>query len=201
MGNSLGKKNSMSSIKRCSWADSKYPLYIDYHDTEWGVPVHDDRLHFEMLTLEWAQAWLSWITVLKKRESYRKAFDDFDVQKIVQYTDTKIQELMNNSWIIRNRLKIHSVIKNARVFTNIQREFGSFDSYIWSFTWGKQIIHHIQTLQDVPAKTILSDSISKDLKKRGMSFVWSTIIYAYLQAIWIVNDHLVECFCYKNKYV
>lgn len=181
---------------RCSWLNLKNKDYVDYHDNEWWVEVHDDRLLFEMLTLEWAQAWLSWETILNKRENYKIAFDNFDVEKIIKYDEIKIQELLNNEGIVRNRLKINSVIKNAKVFMNIQKEFWSFDKYIWWFVGNNQIKNNYKDLSEIPTKTDLSDIISKDLKKRWMSFVWSTIIYAYMQAIWIVNDH--EIWCFRN---
>ena len=182
----------MGEFKRCFWAgDDK--IYQDYHDKEWGKPVHDDRLFFEMLILEGAQAGLSWITVLKKRENYRKAFDNFDVKKVAAYDEKKIEELLQNPGIIRNRLKINSAIRNAKVFINIQKEFGSFATYIWAFVNNKPVKNHFRTIEELPASTPLSDEISKDLKKRGMNFVGSTIIYAFLQATGIVNDHTADC--------
>lgn len=182
--------------KRCGWVPENDELYIAYHDKEWGIPVHDDRHLFEMLILEGAQAGLSWLTVLKKRENYRKVFDNFDVNKVAKYDELKVEELLNNPGIIRNRLKIHASIKNAKAFIEIQKEFGSFDKYIWSFVDGKQIVNKFKKLPEIPSKTELSDKISKDLKKRGMTFVGSTIIYAFLQAIGIVNDHTADCFKY-----
>jgi len=182
--------------KRCSWLNLENSLYVSYHDNEWWEEVHDDRKLFEMLTLEWAQAGLSWETILKRREWYKETFDDFDVQKIIKYDEKKIYELMNNTWIIRNKLKIRSVIKNAGVFIELQKEFWSFDKYIWWFVDWKQIKNHFSDISELPANTELSDKISKDLKKRWMSFVWSTIIYAYMQAIWMVNDHERGCFKY-----
>lgn len=181
---------------RCSWLSLKNEKYIEYHDNEWGVEVHDDRLLFEMLILEWAQAWLSWETVLKKRENYKKAFNDFDVFKIIDYDQSKIEELLKNEWIIRNKLKINSVIKNAKVFIELQKEFWSFDKYLWEHVNFKPIKNHFKELSDFPTKTELSDKISKDLKKRWMSFVGSTILYAYMQAIWMVCDHETSCFKY-----
>jgi len=183
-------------MKRCAWVDLKNPIYIKYHDEEWAVPVHDDKKHFEFLILEGAQAGLSWSTVLNKRENYYKAFDNFDPKKVAKYTSNKISQLLNNSGIIRNRLKINSAVQNAKVFLNIKKEFGSFDKYIWSFVNNKTIKNHFKTIKDLPAKTPLSDKISKDLKSRGMNFVGSTIIYAHLQATGIVNDHTVDCFKY-----
>ncbi|MBW2998650.1 DNA-3-methyladenine glycosylase I [Candidatus Woesearchaeota archaeon] len=180
-------------MKRCDWVSNE-EIYIKYHDEEWGVPTHDDRLLFEMLILEGAQAGLSWITVLKKRENYKLAFDNFDVKKVSKYDENKVQELLNNEGIIRNKLKIRSAIKNAKMFIEIQKEFGSFDKYIWGFVNNKPIKNKFKSLSELPAKTELSDKISKDLKKRGMSFIGSTIIYAYMQAIGMVDDHQTDCF-------
>ncbi|MCT4612312.1 MAG: DNA-3-methyladenine glycosylase I [Clostridia bacterium] len=180
-------------MERCFWV-GKDQIYIDYHDNEWGVPVHDDRKLFEMLTLEGAQAGLSWITVLKKRENYKKAFNNFDVSKISNYDQNKIDELLHNEGIIRNRLKINSTVTNAKAFINVQDEFGSFDKYIWSFVNNTPIINNFKTQDELPTKTELSDKISKDLKKRGFKFVGSTIIYAYMQAIGMVNDHMTNCY-------
>ncbi len=179
---------------RCWWADPNVPLYIKYHDEEWGVPTHNDRHLFEMLVLEGAQAGLSWSTVLHKRQNYRDAFDQFDVQKVASYDTKKVEKLLKNKGIIRNRLKINSAIQNAQVFIDIQKEFGSFDNYIWGFIDHKPIINHWNKMEDVPASTDLSKSISKDLKKRGMNFVGPTIVYAYMQSIGMVNDHLTSCF-------
>ena len=183
-------------MRRCDWA--KNDLAIKYHDAEWGVPVHDDRKLFEFLILEGAQAGLSWDTVLRKRENYRAAFDNFDANKIAAYDDAKCAELLLNEGIIRNRLKIKSARQNAKSFLEIQKELGSFDFYIWNFVGGKPIINHRKDLSEVPAKTEISDAISKDLKKRGFNFVGSTIMYALMQACGLVNDHLVECFRYKE---
>ena len=185
---------------RCNWVNPQNELYIKYHDEEWGVAVHDDRVLFEFLILEWAQAGLSWETVLKKRENYRKAFDSFDYEKIVKYSEEKVQELLQNEWIIRNKLKVRSTIKNAQAFINIRDEFGSFSEYLWGYVNHQQIINHPKDMSDVPVSTQLSDAISKDLKKRWMSFVGSTIIYAYLQAVWIIDDHTIDCFC-KNSII
>ena len=171
---------------------------MKYHDEEWGVPVYDDTILFEFLVLEWGQAWLSWETVLKKRENYREAFDGFDVEKIVKYDEDKISELLQNEWIIRNKLKVRSVVKNAKVFIEIQKEHGSFSKYIWDFVWWKPLENTWKTISEVPAKTELSDALSKDLKKRWMSFVWTTIMYAYMQAVGLVNDHTMSCFRYKE---
>ncbi|MFO7810072.1 MAG: DNA-3-methyladenine glycosylase I [Candidatus Delongbacteria bacterium] len=184
--------------KRCQWCQKNGEIYIKYHDEEWGVPVHDDRHFFEHIVLEGAQAGLSWITILKRRDNYRKAFDSFDVKKVAKYDDKKIEELVQDSGIIRNRLKIKSAVKNAKVFIEIQKEFGSFDKYFWSFTGGKVIDNKINTISDVPATSELSDVISKDLKKRGMSFIGSTIIYAMMQSVGMVNDHEMSCFRYKK---
>ncbi|MGE3273071.1 MAG: DNA-3-methyladenine glycosylase I [Chloroflexota bacterium] len=177
---------------RCAWATND-PLYVTYHDEEWGVPVHDDRKLFEMLTLEGAQAGLSWLTILRKRENYRAAFDGFDPAIVAAYGDEKIAELLADSGIVRNRLKIAATIKNARAFLAVQQEFGSFDRYIWQFVDGKPVVNARQGMGDIPAKTPLSDAISKDLKKRGFTFVGSTIIYAHMQATGMVNDHVVTC--------
>ena len=184
--------------RRCAWVNLKNDLYIKYHDEDWGVPVHDEDKLFEMLILEGAQAGLSWETVLKKRENYRKAFDNFNPKKVAKYDDEKKEELLQNTGIIRNRLKITSSIQNAKVFLEIQKECGSFDNYIWDKVYGKPIQNRFQSLSDIPANTTLSDMISKDLKKRGMNFVGSTIIYAFMQAIGMVNDHEINCFRYKE---
>jgi DNA-3-methyladenine glycosylase I len=179
---------------RCPWCGND-PLYVRYHDTEWGIPVHNDIKHFEFLVLESAQAGLSWITVLRKRENYRRSMDGFDVEKIANYDEKKLAELLLNPGIIRNRLKLKATISNAQKFLEIVREFGSFDTYIWSFTQNKTVYNHFTRLSELPAKTELSDQVSKDLIKRGFKFVGSTIIYAHLQAIGVVNDHLEDCFC------
>ncbi|MCY9665461.1 DNA-3-methyladenine glycosylase I [Paenibacillus alginolyticus] len=181
---------------RCGWVNED-PLYIDYHDHEWGVPVHDDRHLFEMLNLEGAQAGLSWYTILKKRESYREAFDGFDPQIIVNYDDKKLNELLENPGIVRNRLKIASVVQNAKAFLKVQEEFGTFDSYIWGFVGGKPINNRWTDMSQVPATTEISDAMSKDLKKRGFKFVGSTICYAYMQAVGMVDDHNQTCFRYN----
>ncbi len=177
---------------RCDWA--KNDLAIAYHDAEWGVPQHDDRRLFEFLILEGAQAGLSWDTILRKRENYRAAFDDFDFEKIALYDDKKCAELLQNEGIIRNRLKIASAVGNAKAFLKVKEEFGSFDSYIWSFVDGKSIVNAWENFRQVPARTEISDALSKDLKKRGFNFVGSTIVYAFMQACGLVNDHLVSCF-------
>lgn len=184
--------------QRCWWLNLNNPEYIKYHDEQWWEEVHDDGKLFEMLVLEWAQAWLSWESILKRREGYAQAFDNFDIEKIMSYDDKKIESLLSDSSIIRNKLKINSVIKNAKVFLKIQKEYWSFDNYIWWYVNHNPIKNHYKNLKEIPANTQLSDRISKDLKKRGMSFVWSTIMYAYMQAIWMVNDHEVWCFKYNS---
>ncbi len=186
----------MKDLSRCGWAANE--LNIPYHDAEWGVPVHDDRRLFEFLILEGAQAGLSWDTILRKRENYRSAFDNFDPVIVAEYDDNKCLELLGNDGIIRNRLKIASAVRNAKAFLNVQAEFGTFDNYIWSFVGGKPVIGARSEMSDVPAKTEISDAISKDLKKRGFNFVGSTIMYAFMQATGMVNDHLVSCFRYKE---
>jgi len=183
-------------IKRCAWADST-PLMTRYHDTEWGVPVHDDGMHFELLTLEGAQAGLSWTTILNKRAGYRSAFANFDVRKVARFDRGKIAALMANPGIVRNRLKIESTISNAHAFIAVQQEFGSFDDYLWRFVGGSPLRNKWRMARDVPASTELSDIISKDLKKRGFHFVGTTICYAFMQATGLVNDHLRTCFRQK----
>jgi len=183
-------------MKRCTWPTNE--LAIAYHDTEWGVPLHDDRRLFEFLILEGAQAGLSWDTILRKRENYRTAFDGFDVNKVARYTDKKIDKLLQNDGIIRNRLKVASAVSNAKAFLKVQKEFGSFDKYIWSFVDGKPIVNKRKETSQIPARSEVSDTISKDLKKRGFNFVGSTIMYAHMQATGMVNDHLVSCFRYKQ---
>ncbi|RUQ85318.1 DNA-3-methyladenine glycosylase I [Legionella septentrionalis] len=180
--------------KRCDWVPLDKPDYVCYHDTEWGVPVHDDKRLFEMLILEGAQAGLSWYTILKRRAGYRAAFKDFDVVKVSEMSDAELESILNNADIIRNRLKVFSARKNARIFHSMQQEFGSFSAYLWAFVDGKPLINRYVSLQDVPTRTSISDAISKDLKKRGMSFVGSTIIYAYMQAVGMVDDHQTGCF-------
>lgn len=179
-------------ITRCPWAGTEQ-IYIDYHDKEWGIPLHDDQRLFEMLILEGMQAGLSWITILKKRENFRKAFDCFDAEKIALYDNKKIDELLQNSEIIRNRLKINAAVKNARAFLETQKEFGSFDKFIWNYVDGVPVVNHFKSMSEIPANTPLSDKISRDLKKRGFSFVGTTIIYSFLQAIGMVDDHLISC--------
>ena len=179
---------------RCGWA--KNPLSISYHDREWGVPQHDDQVLFEFLVLEGAQAGLSWDTILKKRENYRAAFDGFDPAKVARYKQAKIKALLNNEGIVRNRLKIDSAIENAKAFVAVQNEFGSFDRYIWQFVGGKARVNGPKSMKEVPARTAESDAMSKDLKKRRFNFVGSTICYAFMQAVGLVNDHMLECFRY-----
>jgi DNA-3-methyladenine glycosylase I len=178
---------------RCEWCGDD-PLYVEYHDQEWGVPVHDDRKLFEMLILEGAQAGLNWLTILRKRENYRKAFDNFDAKKIAKYDKAKVAKLLADAGIVRNRLKIAATIQNARAFVEVQKEFGNFDRYIWQFVGGKPKINKWKNLKEIPPKTAESDAMSKDLKKRGFSFVGSTICYAFMQAVGMVNDHVVACF-------
>ena len=182
---------------RCDWCIGN-PLYEKYHDEEWGVPVNDDDKLFEFLILETFQAGLSWITVLRKRENFRTAFDNFDYHKIVNYNQDKIDELLQNAGIIRNKLKIKATVSNAQAFIKIQKEFGSFSDYIWKFTDGKPIKNRFKTMKDIPANTTLSDTISKDLKQRGFKFVGTTVIYAHMQATGMVNDHVVDCFRYSE---
>ncbi|WP_455204985.1 DNA-3-methyladenine glycosylase I [Kaarinaea lacus] len=183
--------------KRCQWAGTD-PLYIDYHDKEWGVPVHDDQLLFEFLILEGAQAGLSWITILKRRQAYREAFADFDVEQVARFNQRKIESLLKNPGIIRNRLKVQSAVNNAKAFLKVQDEFGSFAKYQWDFVGGKPLQNCWRSLSDLPAKTPQSEALSKDLKKRGFSFVGPTIMYAHMQAVGMVNDHVLECFRYQE---
>ena len=190
----MEKKEHEAEKKRCFWVDLSSPVYIEYHDKEWGIPVYDDEKLYEMFLLETFQAGLSWITILKKREFFREAFDGFDVKKIAAYGTEKVEDLMQNPKIIRNRGKITAAVQNAAIFMDIQKEYGSFSRYLWGFTDGKIIINQADT---IPVKTELSDRISKDLKKRGMRYVGSVTIYSYLQAVGVVNDHDKNCFC-KN---
>ena len=182
-------------MKRCAWV-SDNETYIKYHDEEWGVPCHDDRMLFEMLNLEGAQAGLSWITVLMKRDNYRQVFANFEAEKLINFTDEQLNEILLNPGIIRNRLKVYAVRTNAFAYLKIKEKFGTFDQYIWSFVNGEPIVNNRKTIKDVPAKTDLSDKMSKDLKKRGFKFIGSTICYAYMQATGMVNDHAVDCFRY-----
>lgn len=188
----------MNQLNRCAWVPNNNIEYQKYHDEEWGVPVHDDNKLFEMLILEGAQAGLSWEIVLKKRNGYRSSFNNFDIKKCAQMSDEDLEKLMLNPSIIRNRLKIFSVRKNAVAFLKIQAEFGSFDNYIWNYVDGKPIVNNLTSISEVPTKTEISDKISKDLKKRGMSFIGSTIIYAYMQAVGLVNDHTKDCFRFSE---
>jgi DNA-3-methyladenine glycosylase I len=187
-------KNSVQKV-RCGWASGE--LSIRYHDEEWGIPIHDDRTLFEFLILEGAQAGLSWNTILNKRENYRKAFNKFDPHRVARYDRRKIQELLRNPGIVRNRLKIASAVENAKAFLRVQQEFGSFDRYIWQFVDGKPRVNKWKSPRQIPARTKESDALSKDLKRRGFNFVGSTICYAFMQAVGIVNDHAVNCFRYK----
>lgn len=187
-------KTISDSKTRCAWLPAGKADYVHYHDTEWGVPVHDDQQLFEMLILEGAQAGLSWYTILKRREGYRAAFHHFDVQACAAMTDNELEQVLATGDIIRNRLKVFSVRKNARAFLEIQKEFSSFDAYLWRCVGGKPKINRPKTLKDIPASTPESDALSKDLKKRGMSFVGSTILYAYMQAVGLLNDHMADCF-------
>src|ERR1700720_3904392 len=184
--------------KRCSWASVDDPLVLQYHDREWGVPVHSDRKHFEVLVLSGAQAGLSWSLVLKKREGYRRAFDKFDPKKVARYSDRQIQNLTSDLEIIRNRMKIEAAVRNARAFLKIQQEFGSFDSYCWRFVDGQPKLNRWKIMRQIPATSVESDAFSKDLKHRGFSFVGSTVVYAHMQAVGMVNDHLVDCFRYPE---
>lgn len=184
------------SIQRCTWPTDE--LYCRYHDTEWGVPLHDDQKLFEFLILEGAQAGLSWYTILKRRDNYRAAFDQFDPEKVARYNAAKIAKLLNDAGIIRNKLKIASAIQNAEAFLKVQEEFGSFDSYIWRFVDGKPKINRWKSTKEIPARTEISDKLSKDLQQRGFNFVGSTICYAHMQATGMVNDHLVSCFRHKQ---
>ena len=181
---------------RCEWVNGGNELYLEYHDKEWGVPLHDDRLLFELLILEGAQAGLSWATILNKREGYRKAFDDFDIAKVARYNEKRIASLLKNPAIVRNKLKVNSTVINAKCVLEIQKEFGSFDGYIWQFVGGKTIQNKWQNMSEVPVSTPESDAMSKDLKKRGFKFIGTTICYAFMQATGMVNDHSVDCFCY-----
>lgn len=195
MGNDI--LNTLVNKKRCGWCNTD-PLYIDYHDTEWGAPIYDDQLLFEFLILEGMQAGLNWFTILKKRKAFRIAFSNFNAKKIAAYDDNKINLLLNNAGIIRNKLKIHSAIKNAEAFLKIKKEWGSFSNYIWQFVNNRPIQNNWKNIKQVPAKTEISDTMSKDLKKKGFKFVGSTICYAYMQAVGMVNDHTTDCFRYKK---
>ena len=182
---------------RCAWAGTD-PLYVAYHDDEWGVPLHDDRRFFEMLILEGAQAGLSWITILRKRDAYRRAFDGFDAEKVARFRAPRIERLLQDPGIVRNRLKVEGAVRNARAFLDVQREFGSFDRYIWKFVDGRPKRNAWRSMKAIPANTPESDAMSRDLKKRGFTFVGSTICYAFMQATGLVNDHLVDCYRYSK---
>jgi DNA-3-methyladenine glycosylase I len=186
------------ALKRCAWVSENDSLMLRYHDREWGVPVHDDRTHFEFLVLEGAQAGLSWSTVLRKREAYRRAFSQFDPEKVARYTANRIQKLMRDPGIIRNRLKVEAAVSNARSFLEVQEAFGSFDAYCWRFVDGKPRLNRWKSTRQIPVTSPESDAFSKDLKRRGFRFVGSTIIYAHMQAIGMINDHLVDCFRYRE---
>ena len=185
-------------MKRCDWVNND-ELYIKYHDEEWGKPVYDDATIFEFLVLESFQAGLSWITILRKRENFRKAFDDFDYKKIALYSDEKVEELLQDSGIVRNRLKVLATVNNAQRFMEIQQEFGTFSKYIWSFVGHQPIVNAFESIKEVPATTEISDALSKDLKKRGFKFLGSTVMYAHMQATGMVNDHITSCGCYSSK--
>ncbi|HBH22927.1 MAG TPA: DNA-3-methyladenine glycosylase I [Cytophagales bacterium] len=190
-----------TDLKRCEWCENTFDEYIRYHDEEWGVPVHDDQRHFEFLILEGAQAGLSWSTILKRRGGYRQAFADFDPGKVANFTENDIQELLQFTGIIRNQLKVRSAVNNAQRFLEVQKEFGSFDKYIWQFVNGKPIVNQWKAMGQVPATSAESDALSKDLKKRGFKFVGSTIMYAHMQACGLVNDHTIDCFRYRGFHI
>jgi len=187
----------MADAKRCAWANPDNALMCEYHDREWGVPVHDDRLHFEFLILEGAQAGLSWSTILNKRAGYRRAFSDFDPAKVARFTTAKMDKLLLDAGIVRNRAKIAAAVRNARAFLDVQEEFGSFDAYCWRFVDGEPLQNRLTATSKIPASTPQSDAFSRDLKKRGFGFVGTTIMYAYMQAVGMVNDHLIDCFRYQ----
>lgn len=187
----------MANKKRCSWSGSD-PIYVEYHDLEWGVPVRDDRRQFEFLVLESAQAGLSWLTILKRREGYRRLYADFNPEQVVNFDEERIQKMLQDPGIIRNRKKIESSINNAKRFLEVKEKYGSFCNYIWGFTDGKQVVNHFHDMSKVPAITPLSDTIARDMKHKGFQFLGSTIIYAHLQATGLVNDHLVDCFRHKD---
>jgi len=184
-------------MRRCSWAGTD-PVYVDYHDREWGVPMHDERTLFEMLILDGAQAGLSWITILKKRDNYRAAFDNFDAAKMARYSECKVQALLNNPGIVRNRLKVGAAIQNARMLLQLQEQEGSLAEYLWRYVDGKPVINAWRSIKEIPARTPLSDTISKDLSRRGFKFVGPTICYAFMQAMGMVNDHTIDCFRYRE---
>jgi DNA-3-methyladenine glycosylase I len=194
----MSKESSNNEVKRCSWCLTGDPEYRDYHDLEWGRPVQSDRIHFEFLVLESAQAGLSWLTIFKRREAYRKAFADFDPVKVADFDEHKVQELLATSQIIRHEKKIRSAIQNAKAFLKVQKEWGSFNAYIWSFVQGKPVQGKAQTLSEVSCLSETSVALSKDLKKRGFAFVGPKIVYSHMQATGLINDHLVDCFCYQQ---
>jgi DNA-3-methyladenine glycosylase I len=194
----VGDERAVNAVTRCAWAGNSNSLMIEYHDREWGVPIHDDQKHFEFLVLEAAQAGLSWSVVLGKREGYRRAFSDFDPQRVARYTNARIEKLVANPGIVRNRQKIEAAVRNARAFLAVQGEFGSFDAYCWRFVEGRPRQNRWRATKQVPATSPESDAFSKDLKKRGFSFVGSTVVYAHMQAVGMVNDHLVGCFRYRD---
>jgi DNA-3-methyladenine glycosylase I len=195
---SIVETRTMPEPKRCSWVNVDNPLMREYHDHEWGVPTHDDRRHFEFLILEAAQAGLSWSIVLKKREGYRRAFSDFDPKKVARFSEARIDKLTSDPTIIRNRMKIAAAVRNARAFLAVQEEFGSFDAHCWQFVNGRPRQNRCRSLRDIPATTAESDAFSGDLKRRGFSFVGSTVIYAHMQAVGMVNDHFIDCFRYRD---
>nr|WP_299877431.1 DNA-3-methyladenine glycosylase I [uncultured Cocleimonas sp.] len=188
----------LNDKNRCGWAQGSQ-LEKDYHDNEWGVPVHDDQLLFECLNLESAQAGLSWVTILNKRENYKAAFDNFHIETVSNYDEAKIAELLDNPGIVRNKLKVNATVNNANRVMEVQKEFGSFDAYIWQFVDGKPLVNQWKDMSEVPSSTALSDAMSKDLKKRGFKFIGTTICYAYMQASGMVNDHVTDCFCYNKN--
>jgi DNA-3-methyladenine glycosylase I len=192
-----GNVDEERAMERCPWAGTD-PLYISYHDEEWGVPIHDDRTHFEFLVLESAQAGLSWLTILRRRENYRIAYEGFDPFRVSRFGPEKITELLGNRGIIRNRKKIESSVQNAHRFVELQKEFGSFDAYLWAFVDGRPVVNSWESLAQIPSQTGLSDRITEDLKRRGFRFIGSTILYSHLQAVGVVNDHLVQCFRYQQ---
>ncbi len=188
----------LNDKNRCGWAQGSQ-LEKDYHDNEWGVPIHDDQLLFEFLNLESAQAGLSWVTILNKRENYQTAFDNFDIQKVSNYDEARIAELLDNPGIVRNKLKVNATVNNAQRVIEVQKEFGRFDAYIWQFVSGKPLVNSWKDMSEVPSSTAESDAMSKDLKKRGFKFIGTTICYAYMQASGMVNDHVTDCFCYNSN--
>jgi DNA-3-methyladenine glycosylase I len=193
----MKKEAALAKKKRCAWSGTE-PLFVAYHDEEWGVPVHDDRVLFEFLVLEGAQAGLSWITILRKRDAYRLAFDRFDPRKVARYDKRKVAALLADPRIVRNRAKIESAIKNAKAFLEVQAEFGSFDAYQWRFVDGRPVQNRWRAMREIPARSVRSDAMSKDLKSRGFTFVGSTIVYAHMQAVGMINDHVVDCFRHRE---